>query len=278
MTDANVTQLPELTDPTDDDLLHAIDDPAGAAADMKITWANLKAMLKTYFDTLYPAAAQVGTINLTNKSGGSVAAGDVVILDGGNDQAFTTTTRESDLRIVGVATEAIAVDASGRIARYGVIAVVNVTGAIARGEWLVTSTTVKLAKSSLSYSKPTDGGLGIALTATAGPGVGTVHAVMLVDTKVGFEAGSLYAVGGYNGSAGIADCDQYTPDTWTSKTDMPAPARSDLTAGVIGSSLYAVGGYSTAAIADCDQYTPDTWTSKTDMPAPARYYLAAGAV
>jgi len=222
-------------------------------------------------------AVQVGTINLTNKSGGSVAAGDVVILDGGNDQAFTTTTRESDLRIVGVATEAIAVDASGRIARYGVIAVVNVTGAIARGEWLVTSTTVKLAKSSLSYSKPTDGGLGIALTATAGPGVGTVYALMLVDTKVGFEAGSLYAVGGYD-TAAIADCDQYTPDTWTSKTDMPAPARSDLTAGVIGSSLYAVGGYSTAAIADCDQYTPDTWTSKTDMPAPARYELAAGAV
>ena len=232
MTDANVTQLPELTDPTDDDLLHAIDDPAGAAADMKITWANLKAMLKTYFDTLYPAAAQVGTINLTNKSGGSIAAGDVVILDGGNDQAFTTTTRESDLRMVGVATEAIAVDASGRIARYGVIAVVNVTGAIARGEWLVTSTTVKLAKSSLSYSKPTDGGLGIALTATAGPGVGTVYALMLVDTKVGFEAGSLYAVGGYS-TAAIADCDQYTPDTWTSKTDMPAPARRLLAAGAI---------------------------------------------
>lgn len=74
--------------------------------------------------------------------------------------------------------------------------------------------------------------LGIALEAHAG-GTGAILALLLPDTLVGCEAGNLYAVGGYTGTARLTDCDQYTPDTWTSKTDMPAPARSALAAGAI---------------------------------------------
>jgi len=83
------------------------------------------------------------------------------------------------------------------------------------------------------------------------------------------EFSSSYIFGGFS-SANISDCDQYTPDTWTSKTDIPSPARREFTATDIGSSGYVFSGFASAEISDCDQYTPDTWTSKTDMPSPAR--------
>jgi len=87
-----------------------------------------------------------------------------------------------------------------------------------------------------------------------------------------------YVFGGTDGSV-LQDTDEYIPDTWTNKTDMPTPARSDLAASTIGSSGYIYGGNSSPTwLADTDEYTPDSWASKTDMPVPARGRLASSTI
>lgn len=82
---------------------------------------------------------------LTNKSGGSVAAGDVVIIDTSNDEAFTTTTSGGALTVAGVAQETIANNASGRVLTQGYAALVNVNASVTRGNFGKTHTAVKQA-------------------------------------------------------------------------------------------------------------------------------------
>ena len=53
MADQKWTELAEETSPADADILATVEDPSGSAVNKKITWANIKAVLKTYFDTLY---------------------------------------------------------------------------------------------------------------------------------------------------------------------------------------------------------------------------------
>jgi hypothetical protein len=58
-------------------------------------------------------------IPLTNKSGGSVAAGDVVVVDTGNNEAFTTSTAGAVTGGVGIAQETIANNATGASSSTG---------------------------------------------------------------------------------------------------------------------------------------------------------------
>jgi len=81
----------------------------------------------------------------------------------------------------------------------------------------------------------------------------------------------------YGGSAGLSKCDEYNPDTWTSKADMPAGrGRAYLAASTIINKGYIFGGSGSSSYVD--EYVPDVWTSKTDMPAPGRYYLASSTI
>lgn len=84
-------------------------------------------------------------IPMTNKSGGSVAAGDVVIIDTGNDAAFTTTTSARSEVSLGVAQETIANNAVGRVLVEGYAALINVPASVTRGHYIETHTVAKQA-------------------------------------------------------------------------------------------------------------------------------------
>jgi len=60
MADKKISQLTALTTPANDDLLPIVDDPAGSPITKKITWANIKAAIKSYYDSV--------TATLTNKT------------------------------------------------------------------------------------------------------------------------------------------------------------------------------------------------------------------
>jgi hypothetical protein len=103
---------------------------------------------------------------LTNKSGGSVAAGDVVIVDTTNNDAFTTTTSASFGGVIGIAQETIANNAVGRVLMAGYAALVNVPASVTRGHYLFTHTVVKQATGSASRAV---GAFGQFLTGGATP-------------------------------------------------------------------------------------------------------------
>lgn len=65
MADTKISNLPELTSPVNADVLPIVD--TAAASTKKLSWSNLKATLKTYFDTLYAAISHTHTkANITD--------------------------------------------------------------------------------------------------------------------------------------------------------------------------------------------------------------------
>ncbi len=96
---------------------------------------------------------------LTNKSGGGVIAGDVVILDTSNDSAFTTTTSARSEVTVGIAQQTIANNASGRVLFQGYAPLVNVSASVTRGHYLETHTVAKQATANSARRSGTFGQL-----------------------------------------------------------------------------------------------------------------------
>jgi hypothetical protein len=84
-------------------------------------------------------------LTLTNKSGGGVIAGDVVVVDTGNNEAFTTSTAGAVTGGVGIAQETIANNATGRVLVHGYAALVNTSASVTRGNYGKTHTVVKQA-------------------------------------------------------------------------------------------------------------------------------------
>jgi hypothetical protein len=82
---------------------------------------------------------------LTNKSGGSVAAGDVVVVDTSNNDAFTTTTTGQAETSLGVALETIANNGTGRVLVAGYAPLINVPSSMTRGYYIQTHTVAKQA-------------------------------------------------------------------------------------------------------------------------------------
>jgi hypothetical protein len=86
---------------------------------------------------------------LTNKSGGSVAKGDTVIVDTSNDEAFTTSTAGAVTGGVGIVEDAtIANNAAGRVVVEGYASLVNVSASVTRGQYGKTHTVAKQAVAS----------------------------------------------------------------------------------------------------------------------------------
>ena len=87
-------------------------------------------------------------VSLTNKSGGSVAKGDVVVLSGSTANAFTTTTSAAlATDMVGVVVEpsGIADNASGMVALAGYVGQVNLSASASLGDTFGTHTVAKQA-------------------------------------------------------------------------------------------------------------------------------------
>jgi hypothetical protein len=84
-------------------------------------------------------------VPMTNKSGGSVALGDVVIYDSTTNDSFTTTTSAASLLAAGVAQETIASNGIGRIRTLGYTSLVNTSGSVTRLDFGATHTVAKQA-------------------------------------------------------------------------------------------------------------------------------------
>jgi len=85
-------------------------------------------------------------LNLTNQSGGGVIAGDVVIVDTGHDESFTTTTSANYTGELGVVLDAsIAAAAAGRVLVAGYVPLINVNASVTRGHYGATYTVAKEA-------------------------------------------------------------------------------------------------------------------------------------
>ena len=94
-----------------------------------------------------PAFSSVAS--LTNKSGGTVNAGDVVIIDPANADAFKTTTTAAEEQTVMVVQETILANATGIVATSGGVLIVNTNSVSTTiGHYLFTSTGAKIATAS----------------------------------------------------------------------------------------------------------------------------------
>lgn len=144
-------------------------------------------------------------IPLTNKSGGAVAAGDVVIIDTGNDAAFTTTTSGRSEVSIGIAQEAIADNASGKVLVAGHAALVNVPASVTRGHYVETHT---VAKQATGNSTRRSGSFGQFLTG------GTTPTAVLWGQTDQTAVGSATPPDCLE-SAMTSDVTMGTPNTWT---------------------------------------------------------------
>ena len=115
---------------------------------------------------------------LTNRTGVQLVAGDVVGLDRLNDTSVVLADTVSVARPLLVALATIINNDPGVFGQTGQ-ATVRVFGAVTRGNYLRKSATTLSLEDAGASSGPLSGVVGIALTAAAGPGTGTVTALLL---------------------------------------------------------------------------------------------------
>lgn len=126
-----------------------------------------------------------GVVLLTNKSGGSVAQGDVVVVSTGTANSFTTTTSSGySSGAVGVVLEpnGIANDAVGIVALSGYVPVINLSSSAGLGELIKTHS---VAKQGVPHAAPAVTGDFAQALAT-----GTTPAALLLGTTFAIASGS----------------------------------------------------------------------------------------
>lgn len=90
---------------------------------------------------------------------------------------------------------------------------------------------------------------------------------------------AIYFYGATGTGSPIRDTDKYEVDTWTSKTDAPADARSYAGGASVEAIAYVIGGGSAIAVLAENisyVYSTDTFTSKTAITAAKMYLYAIG--
>lgn len=134
---------------------------------------------------------------MTNRSGTAVAVGDVVVFNTSYDYAFQKTTYLRDKRVCGVVLDALADTVTGRIATVaGTIVDVNCdTAAVARGQYLITSTTAGRATGGGYIRQP--GTFAIAMTSKVGGSTGTVKAMLIDNASQALPGTAGYSMGGF---------------------------------------------------------------------------------
>lgn len=134
---------------------------------------------------------------LTNKSGGSVTTGDVLVQDTSTNLGFTTSTTDKDQRPVFVvpaaisgdnvsATKTIANNEAGWVYKNGAyVPSLAVSAAVSRGEYLKVGTTAKkltgTGKIAGTNDRPAEA---VAIALEAAAGAGTVAALLLTQNAV----------------------------------------------------------------------------------------------
>jgi hypothetical protein len=129
-------------------------------------------------------ASEVGIQVLTNRTGGSLAVGDVVTISTANDNSVVLADALATKKQLVVCLDAVANLATARFANAGIV-VVNVANATTAGHYLVKSATTLLAADSAIAQGDTvgipQGAFAIALTSTLGAGV--VFALLIGQTS-----------------------------------------------------------------------------------------------
>jgi hypothetical protein len=237
--------------------------------------------IATNQDILASDVLKLNTSTLTNKSGGTRAAGDVVVFDTTNDSAFTTTAYQQDIRVMGVVKESINNDAAGAVQTgAGIVCTINCdAAAIARGQFLVSSTTAGKATAGSYYREAAV--FAIALTAK-GTGVGTVTA-MLVDN---FRQ-AIIGTSGWNfgGSGPVTTSQKFTiaTESWSTIAGAVLPAARQFACGMNygTTAAYVTHGSNTTGLAGGQltrykmQYSTETFSTLT-AGAQARSFFRSG--
>lgn len=168
------------TTPVDADSLPLYDSAATTTA-TKVTWANVKATLKTYFDTLYATAASVAALigvtiqayglNLQTLKNLTLAQGDILTASG----AGTVTQLAKGTTLQQLRMNAGATAPEWFTAAAGVTGLITVTTFTSNGTWNINASTTKIIAMAVGGG---GGGGGVASAlSTVGAGGGAAGAV-----------------------------------------------------------------------------------------------------
>jgi hypothetical protein len=126
-------------------------------------------------------------VPLTNRSGETISAGDVVVVDSANDESFTTSTTSNYSGLIGIAQETIGLTSNGRVLVGGYAPLVNTTGTVTRGLGLYQSTTAKKAQDG---AKGIGGQFGELLTGGTSPTAIVFDPLLSVSASLSFASNS----------------------------------------------------------------------------------------
>jgi hypothetical protein len=235
--------------------------------------------------TPYGGGGSSDSATLTNKSGSSRAAGDVVVFDTTNDSAFTTTSYLQDIRVMGVVKSAIANNAAGPVyTGAGTVCTINCDSSeVAKGQFLISSATPGLATAG-SYFREA-GVFAIALTSKAGGSTGSVQAMIVDNFRQAIVGTSGWNFGGLNGSSGTTVSQKFSiaTETWATIAGAALPGgrclHNGMSYGTTGAYVTHGSSGSNATTGTASRYkmlySSETFSTLTDGSI-ARSYFRSG--